>query len=68
MCIRDRSEIVLDDIKEQVSNYRRIIAKKYAVSYENRDFRQKEALEVLKQVERFYNWGLGKLSEDKEGL
>ena len=57
------SEIQEDDVNDQVSNYKRIIAKKYAVSYEDREFREKEAQEVLKQTERFFHWGLRKLTE-----
>jgi len=56
----------LEGAKEQATNLKRILAKKHAVAYEGRGFRMAEALEVLKQVERFYNWGLSKLPGGKE--
>jgi hypothetical protein len=37
---------------------RRVIAKKNVVSYENRDFIKSEALDLIKQVERFYRWAI----------
>lgn len=40
----------------EVSTFKRIIAKKSVVAYENREFRQAEALDILKLAERFYNW------------
>ena len=45
----------------QSKNFSRIIAKKSAIEYEERDFRQADALDILKQVERFYQWGITKL-------
>ncbi len=49
----------------QSKNFSRIIAKKTAIEYEERDFRQTDALDCLKQLERFYQWGINKLPNDK---
>jgi len=38
------------------STYKRIVAKKNLIAYENRDFRQVEAIEIAKLAERFYEW------------
>ena len=43
------------------STYRRIVAKKNLIAYENRDFRQSEAIEIAKLAERFYDWAMSKL-------
>ena len=43
------------------NTFKRIIAKKSIVAYENREFRQAEALDILKLVERFYNWATSNL-------
>ena len=51
----------LEGAATQAKNFGRIIAKKTAVEYEERDFRENEALELVKQVERFFAWGTGKL-------
>ena len=48
------SRLPIDGVDEQVANYKRIIAKKNAIAYENREFRQTEALDIAKQTERFY--------------
>lgn len=40
----------------ELNTFKRIIAKKSIVAYENREFRQVEALDILKLAERFYNW------------
>lgn len=54
-------KVELDGAGNQSKNFSRIIAKKNAVEYEERDFRQTDALEILKQLERFYQWGTDKL-------
>lgn len=41
---------------DELNTFKRIIAKKSVVAYENREFRQAEALDILKLTERFYNW------------
>ena len=38
-----------------------IIAKKNAIAYDEREFYKSEAQEILKQVIRFYGWGIGAL-------
>ena len=53
----------LDGVESQAKNFSRIIAKKNIIEYEERDFRQSDALDILKQVERFYQWGTSRLPE-----
>ena len=48
----------LSGINDEVTTLKRIIAKKNIIAYENREFRQAEALDILKLTERFYNWVL----------
>jgi hypothetical protein len=57
------ARISANDSENQKANLKRIIAKKNAIAYENREFRQSEALEILKQVQRFYQWALKSLPE-----
>jgi hypothetical protein len=45
----------------EVSTFKRIVAKKSLIAYEDREFRQAEALDILKLAERFYNWATSKL-------
>jgi len=44
------------DITQKSQTARRIIAKKNLIEYENRDFNKSEALDMIKQVQRFYDW------------
>ena len=50
---------------EQADLYARklklIIAKKNAIAYDEREFYKSEAQEILKQVSRFYSWGIAAL-------
>ena len=50
---------IITDVKSKGSIARRIIAKKNLIAYENREFLKSEALGMLKQVERFYQWAVG---------
>jgi len=43
-------------IQRQAASVRRIIAKKNVIAYEDREFRQSDATDILKQAERFYCW------------
>jgi hypothetical protein len=43
------------------NTYKRIVAKKNLIAYENREFRQVEAIEISKLAERFYAWATSKL-------
>ena len=43
------------------SALKRIIAKKNLIAYENREFRQTEANDIIKLTERFYRWVFSKL-------
>jgi len=45
----------------QANAFKRIIAKKNLIAYENREFRQTEAIDILKLAERFYRWTISKL-------
>lgn len=45
----------------EANTYKRIVAKKNLIAYENRDFRQVEAIEIAKLAERFYGWATSKL-------
>lgn len=47
----------------EANTYKRIVAKKNLIAYENRDFRQVEAIEIAKLTERFYAWATSKLPE-----
>ena len=46
----------IDGIEKQTAVVRRIIAKKNVIAYESREFREGEATDIFKQVERFYRW------------
>ena len=46
----------VEGIQKQVAAIRRIIAKKNVIAYENREFRQSDASDILKQAKRFYRW------------
>ena len=45
----------------EIVTLKRIIAKKNIIAYESREFRQTEALEILKMTKRFYAWVLSNL-------
>jgi len=49
------------DIVQKSQAAKRILAKKNLIEYENRNFIKAEALEMIKQVQRFYEWALDKL-------
>lgn len=48
-------------ISSEISTFKRIIAKKNLIAYENREFHQTEAIDILKLAERFYSWVLSNL-------
>lgn len=45
----------------EVHTFKRIIVKKNLIAYECREFRQTEAMDILKLAERFYRWTTSKL-------
>lgn len=45
----------------EANTFKRIIAKKNLIAYECREFRQTEAIDILKLTERFYRWTTSKL-------
>ena len=50
------------DIEEGEGNtFKRIVVKKNLIAYECREFRQTEAMDILKLAERFYRWTMSKL-------
>ena len=55
------SSVNLPEVKSKCGTLRKILAKKNVIEYENRDFTQKEALEILKLTERFYVWVVSRL-------
>lgn len=55
------NSIKLPDVKSKCETLRKILVKKSIIEYEDRDFTQKEALEVLKLTERFYNWVVSRI-------
>ena len=50
------NSVRLPEVKSKCETLRKILVKKSIIEYENRDFTQKEALEILKLTERFYTW------------
>jgi len=48
----------IKDMTQKSQTAKRIIAKKNAAAYENRAFIKSEALDMIKQVERFYQWAV----------
>ena len=51
----------LMDITKKAQTAKRIIAKKNLIAYENREFIKGEALDMIKQVKRFYDWAISNL-------
>lgn len=50
------------EIEEGETNtFKRVIAKKNLIAYECREFRQPEAVDILKLAERLYRWAAAKL-------
>ena len=47
----------------EASTFKRIIAKKNLIAYEDREFRQAEAADIRKLAERFYAWTISKLPQ-----
>jgi hypothetical protein len=52
----------INDLSQKSQSARRIIAKKNLIEYENRDFIKSEALDMIKQVQRFYEWAVKQVS------
>lgn len=48
----------IENLEQKAQVAKRIIAKKNLVSYENREFLKNEALDLIKQVQRFYEWAI----------
>lgn len=48
----------IKDIAQKSQTAKRIISKKNIIAYENRPFIESEALDMIKQVERFYQWAI----------
>ena len=50
------SRIPKEAVSGEIAAFKRIVAKKNLIAYENREFRQSEALDIVKMSERFYEW------------
>ena len=46
----------LPDVHSKAETLRKILEKKNLVAYEDSDFNQNDALEIIKLTERFFNW------------
>ena len=55
------TSLKLTEAKSRCESLRKILVKKSTIEYEDRDFTQKEALELLKLTERFYTWVASKI-------
>jgi len=55
------SSLKFPDVKSKCETLRKILVKKSIIEYEDRDFTQKEAQEILKLTERFYTWVISKI-------
>jgi len=51
----------IDNVSQKSQTARRVIAKKNLVEYEARPFIKAEAIDMIKQVQRFYEWAVDKL-------
>lgn len=56
--------IDLPDVHPKAETLRKILEKKSLVAYEDRDFSQNEALEIIKLTERFFHWVKSILSKE----
>jgi hypothetical protein len=55
------NSVRLPEVKSKCETLRKILVKKSIIEYENREFSQKEALEIVKHTERFYIWVISKI-------
>ena len=55
------NSVRLPEIGAKSETLRKILAKKNIIEYEDRDFQQKESLEIIKLTDRFYKWTVSKL-------
>jgi len=51
-----KQNLKIDGVGDKLSAFRRILAKKSLIEYDNAVFSQHDAREILKQAERFYIW------------
>ena len=51
----------IKDVVKKSQTAKRVIAKKNVIAYENREFLRSDALDMIKQVERFYRWAMDHL-------
>ena len=57
------SHASIDGIEKQTATVRRIIAKKNAIAYDNKEFRESDAADIFKQSQRFYQWAFEYLNK-----
>jgi HEPN domain-containing protein len=50
------SRIPKEAVSGEIVTFKRIVAKKNLIAYENREFRQSDALDIVKMAKRFYEW------------
>ena len=55
------SSIKLPEVNSKCETLRKILVKKSIIEYEDRDFTQREALEILKLTERYYTWVVSRI-------
>ena len=48
----------IKNVAQKSQTAKRVIAKKNLIAYEDRDFLKNEALDMIKQVQRFYDWAI----------
>ena len=51
----------IKDLAKKSQTAKRVIARKNVIAYENREFSRNDALDMIKQVERFYRWAMDQL-------
>jgi len=57
-----KQNLRLNGIDERLASLRRILAKKSLIEYDSTVFTKSDAIEIMKQAERFYLWGKGQVS------
>jgi hypothetical protein len=56
-----KQNLKIKGIDDKIGTLRRILAKKSLVEYDSVMFTKNDAMDIMKQAERFYLWGKGEL-------
>jgi len=56
-----RQNLSIKDINIKLSTFRRILVKKSLIEYDSIDFAKSDAMDIMKQAERFYLWARAEL-------